>query len=77
MMPHFITGDQLSEQCGHCIAATTLSAMRQAPSQAERLGILTDALLDVYSSSSGQEAALLGFSVGLLNTVERGLGVHP
>lgn len=77
MKPHFITGDQLSEQAGHHIAHTALVAMRKAPSQAERLDILTASLLDIFTATSGQHAAMLGFCVALLTPLEKGLGVHP
>lgn len=76
MKPHFITSNQLAEQAGHQTAHSALCAMRTALNQADRLDILMDALTDVYSSSAGQEAALIGFAVGMLTTLERGLGVH-
>lgn len=77
MTPHFITGDQLAEQAGHHIAHTALTAMCQSSNQADRLEILTASLLDVFSATSGQHAAMLGFCVALLTPLEKGLGVHP
>ncbi len=77
MTPHINTSDHLAEQAGHHIAHTALAAIRQAPSQAERLNILAASMLDVFSATSGQHAAMLGFCVALLTPIEIGLGVHP
>lgn len=78
MTPTYLPHDQLSEQAGHYIAWAALEGMKQAPTQAERLDILTSSLIDVLiDTSNGRHAALLGFAVALLTTIERGLGVHP
>lgn len=78
MTPNYLTTDQLAEQAGHRIAHTAMEGMKQAPSQTERLDILSSALLDVLiDTSKGRHAVLVGFSVGVLNILERGLGVHP
>ena len=78
MTPTYISHDQLSEQHGHRIVWAALEGMKQAPTQAERLDILTSSLLDaMIETSNGRHAVLLGFAVALLTTIERGLGVHP
>ena len=76
MTTYTITASQLAEQAGNHTARTAIDAMRNAPTHAERLEILIDALTDIYGSSAGSECALIGFAVGLLATLEKGLGVH-
>lgn len=68
-----ITPDQLSEQAGHYTAMVAIEAMQKSPTQAVRLEILIDALIDVFSTSAGGEKALIGFAVGLLATLEKGM----
>ena len=67
-----------AEQAGHMTARTALNAMRLAPDQATRLSILIDSLIDVYGTpiQAEPEAALNGFCVGLLATLEAGLGLQ-
>ena len=49
--------------------------MRREKSQAVRLEILIDALIDVFSTTGGHERAFMGFAVGLLATLDNGLEV--
>lgn len=78
MTPTYLTHDQLAEQAGHRTAWAALQGMKVAQTQAERLDILSTSLVDIMiDTSNGRHAALLGFAVALLTTLERGLGVHP
>jgi hypothetical protein len=76
MTKHKFTAPQLAEQAGFQTARRALDAMRNVSTQAERLEILIDAQLDIYASSPGSEPAAIGFAVGLIATLENGLGVR-
>lgn len=72
-----ITPAMRAEQAGAMTARTALDAMRRAPDQAARLEILNDALIDVYGTPVQAEplATLNGFCVGLMATLETGMGL--
>ncbi|MCF8211994.1 MAG: hypothetical protein K9K38_21705 [Rhodoferax sp.] len=65
----------LAEQAGHHTFYTALLAMRRENSQGARLGILEDALLDLFSTAVGSERAFKGFAVGLLVVIDAALKV--
>lgn len=69
------TPEDIAEMAGNHVAFTAINAMLREKSQAVRLQILKDALIDVFSTDGGQERAFGGFAVGLLATLEKGLGV--
>lgn len=74
---HTTTPAMRAEQAGHMTAHSALEAMRRAPDQAARLAILNDALIDVYRTPAQAEpdATLNGFCIGLLATLDAGLGL--
>lgn len=71
-----ITSNQLAEQAGNHIARAAIKAMQKSPDQFKRLEILVDGLTDVYITSAGGERALVGFAIGLLATLDKGMGLH-
>ena len=73
--PDTNTPGNLAEQAGNHTAFTALAAMRKEKSQAVRLEILIDSLIDVFSTTGGHERAFMGFATGLLATLDKGLGV--
>jgi hypothetical protein len=73
MKPRLTSGD-LAEQHGYALAESALTAMQAAPDQADRGDILHTALLELQRLPHPRRSAG-GFSVGLICTIERGLGV--
>lgn len=64
----------LAEMAGSHIGMSALSAILAADSQAARLRVLHEALLDA-SDSPERARTLGGFAVALVNVLERGLGL--
>lgn len=74
---HTQTPAMRAEQAGNMTAQSALNLMRMAPDHAARLAILNDALIDVYGTpiQAEPEATLNGFCIGLLATLDAGLGL--
>ena len=73
MRPALTSGD-LSEQHGSAIAESCLRAILAAPDQAARGDILQSSLLELQRLPHPKRAAG-GFTVTMVNVIERGLGV--
>ena len=74
---HTLTPAMRAEQAGNMTARSALDLMRLAPDRAARLAILNSALIDIYGTpiQAEPEATLNGFCVGLLATLDAGLGL--
>ena len=64
----------LAEQAGNAIAANCLNAILAAKTQGERVRAIQSAVLDLQRLPHPKRAAG-GFSVALVNVLERGLGL--
>lgn len=72
-MKHIYTEQDLAEQAGNAIADICLSAMLNAPNQAESVTALQTALLDLQRLPHPKRATA-GFAIGLIAHLELGIG---
>ncbi len=74
MKASYTAGD-LAEQAGSRLAHDALTAILNALSQAESLGLLQGALLDLQRQPHPKRAAA-GFAVVMISAIELGLGAQ-